>query len=59
MQETVDAVAMHAVLHLPFKGLMNLLDRSYLSPFGTGEKGLQKGLFLLEGQLFVMASAFG
>jgi hypothetical protein len=59
MQETVDAVAMHWMPHLRFKGLLNLLDRGYLSPLGAGKKGLQKGLFLLEGEIFVMASAFG
>ena len=59
MQETGDAIDMHFMLHLCFKGLLNLLDRSNLSPLGSSEKGLQKGLFLLEGEIFMMASAFG
>src|SRR5207249_213159 len=59
MQETIGAVAMHFMLHLCFKGLMNLLDCGYLSPFGAGEKGLQKGLFLLKGEIFMVTSAFG
>ncbi len=59
MQETVDGVDMDFLLHFCFKGPLNLLDRGNLAPFGSREKGLQKGLFLLEGQLFMMASAFG
>src|SRR5947209_17420918 len=59
MQETVDAIDMHFMLHVCFKGLLNLLDRGNLSPLGSREKGLQKGLFLLEGEIFMMASAFG
>src|SRR5260370_28190387 len=58
MQETVDAIAMHFLVHLPFKGLLDLLDRGNLSPFGSGEKGVEEGLFLLEGQIFMIASAF-
>src|SRR3989442_15904900 len=59
MQETVDGVGMHFLLHFRFKGLLNLLDRGNLAPFGSREKRLQKGLFLLESQIFMMASAFG
>jgi hypothetical protein len=59
MQEAVDAIHMHFMLHFRFKGLLNLLNRGNLSPFGSREKGLQKGLFLLESQIFMMASAFG
>ena len=59
MQEAIDAVDMHAMLHLPFKGLMNLGGCSNLSPLGLREKGLQKGLFWLQGQIFMMTSAFG
>jgi hypothetical protein len=59
MQEAVDGVAMHFMLHLGFKGLVNLLSRGNLSPFGSREKRLEKGPFLLDRQLFMMASAFG
>lgn len=59
MQETVDGVQMHFMLHLRFIGLLNLLSRGNLSPFGSREKRLQKGLFLLDRQLVVMASTFG
>ncbi len=59
MQEPVDGVDMDFMLHFGFKGLLNLLDRGNLAPFGSREKGLEKGLFLLERQIFVMASAFG
>ena len=58
MQEAVDAVDMHFMLHFRFKGLLDLLDCGNLSPLGLGEKGLEKGLFLLEGEIFMMASAF-
>ena len=59
MQEAVDAVDVHFMVHLRFKGLLDLLDCGNLAPFGSREEGLQKGLFLLDGQIFVMASAFG
>jgi hypothetical protein len=59
MQEAVDGVDMHFMLHLRFKGLVNLLSRGNFSPFGSCEKRLQKGPFLLESQIFVMASALG
>lgn len=59
MQEAVDGVNMHCMLHLRFIGLVNLLSRGNLSPFGSREKGLQKGPFLLDCQIFVMASALG
>src|SRR6266496_1710303 len=59
MQEAVDAIDMHFMLHFGFKCLVNLLHRGNLSPFGSREKGLQKGLFLLDRQIVVMASAFG
>ena len=39
--------------------LVNLLSRGNLSPFGSREKRLQKGPFLLERQIFMMASTFG
>ena len=58
-QEAVDGVAMHFMLHLRFKGLVDLLSSGNFSPFGSCEKRLQKGLFLLDRQIFVMASAFG
>jgi hypothetical protein len=48
---------MHFMLHFRFKGLLNLLDRGNFPPFGSREKGLEKGLFLLEGEIFMMASA--
>jgi hypothetical protein len=59
MQEAVDGVDMDFMLHCGFKGLLNLLDCGNLSLFGSREKGLEKVLFLLESQIFVMASAFG
>ena len=59
MQEAVDAIHMDFLLHLRFIGLLDLLDCGNLSPLGSGEKGLEKGLFLLEGEIFMMASAFG
>ena len=59
MQEAVDAIDMHFMVHLRFKGLLDLLDCGNLSPFGSREEGLQKGPFLLEGELVMMASAFG
>src|SRR6266567_1613702 len=58
MQEPVDAIDRHGMLHFPFKGLLNLLDCSNLSPLGSGKKGQEKGLFLLEGEIFMVASAF-
>ena len=56
-QEAIDATEMHCMLHLRFNGLLNLLDRGNLSLFGSGEKGLQQGLFLFDSQIFVVASA--
>ena len=59
MQEAVDGVTMHCMLYLRFQGLVDLRSRGNLSPFGSREKRLQKGPFLLERQIFMMAPAFG
>ncbi len=57
IQEAIDAADVNRMLHLRFKGLLDLLDRSNLASLSSGEKRLQQGLFLLEGKLFVVASA--
>jgi hypothetical protein len=59
IQEAIDATALHLLLHLRFPGGLNFLSRGYLTLLGSGEKGLQEGLFLFNSEIFVMASAFG
>src|SRR5260370_27874593 len=56
VQEAIDGVDMHFLLHLRFKGLVNLLSRGNLAPFGSRETRLEKGLFLLDRQIFMMQS---
>src|SRR5258708_2314225 len=55
-QQAVDARDMHLMLHLRFKGLLNLLGSGNLSPLSLREKGLQKAAFLLHTQILMTTS---
>src|SRR5258708_12015327 len=59
MQEAVDGVDMDFLLHLLFIGLLNLLDRGHLSPFGPPQKALQKAPFLPHPPIALIPSALG
>src|SRR5512135_3003531 len=56
IQEAVDARDMHLLLHLGFKGLVNVLGGGNLSPFSLSEKGLQKAAFLRHTHILMTAS---
>src|SRR5260370_21960299 len=57
MQEAVDAIHMHFMLHFAFKGLLNLLNRGNLPPFCSPQKRLQTRPFLRYPQRGTMAFA--
>src|SRR5574342_771234 len=46
---------MNRVLHLGFKGLLDLLSGGNLTAFGSSDKRLQKGPFLLKRHIFMTA----
>src|SRR5215831_16961644 len=57
IQEAVDARDMHLLLHLSFKGLLNVLGGGNLSLFSLSEKGLQKAALLLQTHVLMTASS--
>ncbi len=58
IQQAIDARDMHRMLHLSFKGSLNVFRRGNSSVRGSREKGLQKAAFLLQAHVFMTTSPF-
>src|SRR3989440_12105576 len=53
IQEAIDARDMYRMLHLSFKGALNVFRRGNFSLSGSCEKGLQQVAFLLQAHVFM------